>query len=545
MSDAAPHGIVLLEDDDLDAELIATRLTADGVTRELRRARDERGYLELLRRGDVALVLSDFSLPSYGGIAALEAAREHAPDAPFIFVSGAIGEELAIDTMRRGATDYVLKSRLERLGPAVHRALAEAETRRLREHAERERDRLLVAERQAREAAEAANRMKDDFLALVSHELRTPLNAILGWATLLSAARSDGHPLDDDKVDRALSTIVRNAQVQSRIIEDILDISRIVSGKLNLKIGAARVDTFVMAAVEAVRPAAAAKRLELDVHVASDAGEIVADADRLQQVVWNLVTNAVKFTGPGGVVRLSARRVGDALTIEVADTGNGIEPALLPYVFERFRQGDASKTRRHGGLGLGLAIVRHLVEMHGGTVAAASDGPGRGASFTVSLPIRATQPPAEAPAAPHAEDGVSTSPLVPDVLAGARVLIVDDDPDARELVREVLRASGAETATAGSVLDAIRALDAERFDVVVSDIGMPHVDGYSLMRRLRARPPARGGAVPAIALTAYARDVDRTDAERVGYQRHLAKPIAPEVLVAAVAELVGRTAPVA
>ncbi len=525
--------VVLLEDDDLDAELIAEKLESSGSRFELRRATDEASYRELLSQGDVALVLSDFSLPGYDGFAALDAARELVSGAPFIFVSGVLGEEFVIDAVRRGATDYVVKDRLHRLVPAVHRALAEAETRRMRVVAEAERDRLLVSEREAREAAEEANRMKDEFLALVSHELRTPLNAILGWATLL---------LDADKgaqtVTRGLETIVRNARVQARLIEDILDISRIITGKLHLQTARCTVASFVGAAVDALRPAATAKEISLELEFAENIGETIGDAERLQQVVWNLVANAVKFTPRGGRVGISVARGDGSLVIVVEDTGCGIDDELLPHVFERFRQGDGSKTRAHSGLGLGLAIVRHLVELHGGTVSASST-PGHGARFEVRLPIRATIP-STIPAAPHSERQLPAPERSPArcSLLGLRVLVVDDEADARDLVSEVLRSSGAEVTTSGCVEGALDMLSGTRPDVIISDIGMPQVDGYTFLRRVRML----GTRVPAIALTAYARDVDRAEAERAGYQYHLAKPVPPHLLVNVVAQVAGRFA---
>jgi signal transduction histidine kinase len=535
-SDPSARGqIVLLEDDDLDAELVAEQLRSYGLRLAVNRARNEREYVSALAASDVLLVLSDFSLPGYDGLRALEAARQLAPAAPFLFVSGAIGEELAIDTMRRGATDYVLKSRLERLGPAVVRALGEAEDRRLRRAAELERDELLLREREAREAAEAANRLKDEFLALVSHELRTPLNAILGWASLLVRDREDAAALE-----RGLATIERNARVQARLIEDILDIARIVTGKLQLQPARVEVEGFVSAAIDTVRPAATAKRIELLVSGVEDAGTLFADGDRLQQIVWNLVSNAVKFTPADGRVEVRVERFDEAVEIVVSDSGPGIARDLLPHVFERFRQGDGSKTRAQGGLGLGLAIVRHLTEMHGGTVTAGSDGPGEGATFTVRLPVEGGTRPSGELAPPSAKVFAQPPPVRSVTLEGVRVLVVDDEPDAREVVVEVLRSSGAEVSSTGTVLEALRELGAFRPHVVISDIGMPYVDGYTLMRRIRSLEAEEGGHVPAIALTAYARDVDRAEAEAAGYARHVAKPVSPELLVATVVDVLGR-----
>jgi signal transduction histidine kinase len=523
----------LLEDNELDAELIAEQLAAAGFEAAITRVESKAEFERALAGGTPDVVLADFSLPSYDGLSALAAARQIASEVPFIFVSGAIGEELAIDTLRRGATDYVLKGRLHRLGPAVSRALDEREERAARRRAEEERDRLLVLETQARRQAEAASRMKDEFLAVVSHELRTPLNAILGWATLLQTKHSDPALLK-----KGLGIVERNARVQARLIEDILDISRVITGKLKLKPETVSVESFILAALESVRPAAEAKSIKLSVAIAPDTGRAVGDPDRLQQVMWNLVSNSVKFTGAGGRVTVSASRVGGEIRLQVKDDGQGIAPDVLPYVFERFRQGDASTTRTQGGLGLGLAIVRHLVEMHGGTVSAVSDGPGKGALFTVRLPIRATLPARDTPV-PPAQLG-DTRASVPDIvpsLEGLTVLVVDDERDSRELVGEVLETHGAEVVLSSSVSEALERLSQGVPHVLVSDIGMPVVDGYSLIRRVRALSPERGGKVPAIALTAYAHEIDRREAVAAGFQRHVAKPVEPSKLVSLVAEV--------
>ena len=533
-----PPSILLLEDSAFDAELITLQLKADGIGLPVARATTKQEYQALLTKPGVALVLSDFSLPGYDGFSALELARQVSPEIPFIFVSGAIGEERAIETIRRGATDYVLKDRLERLGPAVRRALSEAEMRRLRDRAEHERDQLLVSERQAREAAEAANRMKDEFLAIVSHELRTPLNAILGWASLLTLGN-----VAAGKRQRGLEAIGRNARIQARIIDDILDVSRIVSGKLALHRSPVNISSFVSSAVDAVRPKAAAKNIELRVEIPEGGDAIDADGERLQQVVWNLVTNAVKFTPVGGVIRVSADIVDDQLVLQVEDSGAGIEREFLPHVFEAFRQGDASKTRAHRGLGLGLAIVKRLVLLHGGRVEADSRGPGQGARFTVFIPASGASVTPEAQAPPESERNQfmmdAYSPDLIDLLSGVRVLVVDDDVEARDIASELLSASGAQVLAVGSVQEALQQVPSFRPQVVVSDIGMPQVDGYTLIRELRTLAPGSGGSIPAIALTAYARDVDRAEAELAGYQRHLAKPVAPRALIVAVAELLG------
>jgi signal transduction histidine kinase/DNA-binding response OmpR family regulator len=405
---------------------------------------------------------------------------------------------------------------------------AQVHARRALEASERERARLLELERAARRDAESANRAKDEFLATVSHELRTPLNAILGW----TASARRGIVTD---VDRALAIIERNARTQARIIEDVLDLSRIVNGKLRLDIVSTEMSHAIFGAVEAVRPSAEAKRVALEAEVDEDLGVVAADADRIQQVVWNLLTNAVKFTPEGGRVRLTAGKAQGRIVIGVQDSGQGIAPEFLPHVFEPFRQEDGSTTRRHGGLGLGLAIVKQLVQAHGGSVRAESDGLGHGATFVVELPARvvpvfASRPSREPP--PRAPSPVDIREM--------RVLVVDDEPDSRELVSELFTKQGAIVDVAGSAEEALRRLESFRPDVLVTDIAMPRTDGYEFIRSVRALPAEAGGATPAIALTAYARSEDERRAHDEGFQRHMAKPVDPLLLVSCVADLRGR-----
>ncbi|HEY2734341.1 MAG TPA: response regulator, partial [Polyangiales bacterium] len=398
-------------------------------------------------------------------------------------------------------------------------------------------EQLRAAEEQARQDAEAANRLKDEFLATMSHELRTPLNAILGWASLLQRGVHDG-----DSTRRALATIERNAKTQARLIEDVLDVSRIISGKLRLDMR--RVDTSAVAraALDVVRPAAEAKRVQLIVDLApADGVELIADADRLQQVLWNLLSNAVKFTPADGTVALRVERHGSAARFVVRDTGPGIAREHLPFVFERFRQIDSSIARKHGGLGLGLAIVRHLVELHGGSVSAESAGPGQGSTFTVNLPIRAVHEASSATGLTREFDPSQTSPgviAIDTFLSGVSVLVVDDDEDARYLLESALERLGARVSTADSARGALVFLESQQVDVLISDIGMPGEDGFSLMKRVRALPAHRGGQVPAIALTAYARNEDVARALAVGFMRHLSKPADVDELAQAVAKLV-------
>jgi PAS domain S-box-containing protein len=395
----------------------------------------------------------------------------------------------------------------------------------------RERDELLAAERAARAEAERVSRMKDEFLATLSHELRTPLNAIVGWADLL---RRSGN--DEGTIREGLEVIDRNARAQTQLIADLLDMSRIVAGKIRLDVQRVSLAPIVEAAVAAVRPAADVKNVDLRTILDPLAGPVSGDPARLQQVVWNLLTNAIKFTPARGKVTVQLERVNSHIEVTVSDTGQGIKPEFLPHVFERFRQADASTTRHHGGLGIGLAIVRHLVELHGGRVRARSGGDGQGATFSVELPVAPVAAPEAAREHPSAEVGSALEGLGVS-LKGVRLLVVDDEPDARGLLRRVLEESGATVELAESADAALRSLAGGPPDVLVSDIGMPGKDGYQLIRE--ARKVAGCERLPAVALTAFARSTDRTRALLAGYQVHVAKPVEPQELVVTIASLVG------
>jgi PAS domain S-box-containing protein len=391
---------------------------------------------------------------------------------------------------------------------------------------------LFAEAHRARAEAEEANRLKDEFLATVSHELRTPLNAIVGWSHMLRT-----RSFDDATTTRALETIERNAKSQAQIVEDILDVSRIITGKLRLHVQPVDLAAIIDAALDSVRPAAEAKEIRLQTILDSRAGPVAGDANRLQQVVWNLLANAVKFTPKNGHIQVRLEHVDSHVEIIVADTGQGIRADLLPFVFDRFRQGDSTSTRLHGGLGLGLAIVRHLVELHGGTVTAESDGEGHGATFTVKLPLMPLQ--AERYDTERAQPSVPTAPLsqeAPD-LAGIRVLVVDDEPDTRDMLRTMIEQLGGQVKLCASSGEALQVFHEWSPDVIVSDIEMPGEDGYQLMRQIRELAPERGGKTPAVALTAYARTDDRMRALSAGYQMHVAKPADPIELAAVIASL--------
>jgi CheY-like chemotaxis protein/nitrogen-specific signal transduction histidine kinase len=385
--------------------------------------------------------------------------------------------------------------------------------------------RLLAREQQALAESEAANRSKDEFLATLSHELRTPLTSMLGWVRMLRGAR-----LDPEQTARALETIERNTRLQAKLIDDLLDVSRIVAGKIKVEQQRLDVGAVVGEAVQSLRREAELNGVDLEVARPEDSLLVVGDAVRLQQVVANLLSNAIKFTPAGGRIDVVLERADTGARLVVRDTGVGIAPELLPHIFDRFLQGDASRTRGRGGLGLGLAIVRHLVELHGGTITAASDGAGRGATFTVTLPtvVSAGRPETAPLARPTAAGGR--------LLDGVRVLAVEDHADSRELIRAALAERGAEIVVAGSVDDALAVLDREPIDVLISDVGMPLRDGYALVEALRELERARGRrAIPAIALTAYAGRDDRERLLAAGFQVHVAKPIDPDVLVDTVA----------
>ena len=497
-----------------------------------------------------AVMLLDVQMPGMDGFEVARRLRtmENGYDLPIIFVTAIhCDEAYSRQGYASGATDYITKPfdadvLLARVKGFIG-LFRQREKLRHREVTELTRERddamqklatLLESERAARLDAEIANNAKDEFLATVSHELRTPLNSILGWTMIARRLAPSA------EVDRALATIERSARAQERIIEDVLDTARIISGKLRLEITSSKVADSISGAVQALRPTADAKGVRLDVSLNGSIGFISADPDRLQQIVWNLLSNAVKFTPKGGRVELSASRVDSVVRICVSDTGQGIRQEFLPYLFEPFRQADGSTTRRHGGLGLGLAIVKQLVDAHGATIVVHSAGEGAGSTFTVAWPgCNAPSFPAEQTASPRAIAALDGS-AEGTRLDGLRVLVVDDEEDARSLVRRLLTDQGATVGCAPSAEEAIGVLESTRPDVLVSDIGMPIVDGYMMIRRIRSLPAERGWKKPAIALTAYARKEDAERAFAAGFQAHVSKPVEPWKIISLVANLGGR-----
>jgi signal transduction histidine kinase len=478
------------------------------------------------------------------GLDFLRALRASGVVLPAILCTGYADEQCVFEALRSGVADIVPKNAgyLDYLPAAVERVLRDRRVESKLAQAQRshelvahfralaeEREALLAAEREARELAERASRIKDEFVATLSHELRTPLNAIVGWTQCL--LREKNAP---DSMRKGLEVIDRNARAQARMVDDLLDFSRMLSGKLRLDLEHVDPVDVVDYVVRSTAPSAEAKEIRI-VSVLEPCGMIFADPARLQQIVCNLLSNAVKFTGKGGLieVRLSRDEVEGEVELVVSDNGQGITPEFLPHVFERFCQEDAGIARRHGGLGLGLSIAQQLVEMQGGRITAKSDGPGRGATFIVVMPSSLSERSNELGVEPL---GLDAAPA----LAGLRVLVVDDEPDACELVERVLQERGATTTAFGNATEALVACMAELPDVIVSDIGMPGVDGYEFIRRLRVFEAQCGRTTPAAALTAFARSEDRRRALLAGFQTHVAKPVDPLELVVVVAALAGR-----
>ncbi len=479
-----------------------------------------------------------------GALVVTEDALAQSPESPlYIALDGQPAwSELPVIALVRNSSDGAIDKQLKLLGhvtllerPVLLRtflsAIQTALWARQRQYQIRE---LLEQERFAREEAELNSRLKDEFIATLSHELRTPLNAILGWSQLLGRGL-----LDLGESQEAVASIERNARAQTQLIEDLLDMSRIISGKMRLDVQLVEPASFIEAAIATVRPAAAAKEIQLVTEFKSQVGSVLGDPTRLQQVIWNLLSNAIKFTPQRGEVKILVQRLNSHLEILICDTGQGISPEFLPYVFDRFRQADGTTTRRFGGLGLGLSIVKQLIELHGGQVEARSEGDGRGSCFVISLPINNSQlqPLQQDRQRPALRENEQQSSQELQSLQGLKLLVIDDEPDALSFLERVLAMCGAEVRTGGSAAAALAAIDDFRPDVLISDISMPDVDGYSLIYELRQTKHN----LPAIALTAFARTEDRTRSLRAGFSAHISKPVEPAELVATVAAVAGRT----
>ncbi|MUL38275.1 response regulator [Gloeocapsopsis dulcis] len=537
-----PLCILLVDDNPDDRLLLCHELEQEFPDLKVQEILEAKGLEQALVAGEFDLAITDYQLNWTDGIQILEAIKSRDSFCPVVMFTGTGNEEIAVKAMKAGLDDYLLKapSRYPRIRAAVRLALERAETRRALARAQAEQVELLQREQAARAEAEAANRLKDEFLATLSHELRTPLNAMMGWTQLMVTQR-----LNEQTFNRAAEVIHRNTRMLAQLIEDLLDVSCAITGKLQLNSHPTELIPAIKAAIDTVQATAIAKRIHLSSRLDASVGMILGDASRLQQVVWNLLINAIKFTPEGGRVEVrleqveeagaESQKLADNLTaipdsayaqITVSDTGKGISSDVLPFIFERFRQADGSTTRKYGGLGLGLAIVRNLVELHGGSVYAESQGEGQGTTFTVKFPLMETNPAVEQKLTPLEE---------PLNLSGVQILVVDDELDTLELIGFVLGQAGATVTKASSAQAALEAFRQLRPSILVCDIAMPEMDGYMLIQQIRTMPNL--GQVLAIALTAYARKLDQQQAIAAGFQQHLAKPVEPEVLVREIANL--------
>ena len=515
----------LVDDSALERE-IARRLLAEEYQVDV--FNDGPPVLERLAAGERPDVLVlDWHMPQMSGLEVCRFLRQRYDEAslPILVLTATGGQDDLLEGLAAGANDFVTKT----FDPAELKARVSTLARAKRLHDSLKQVELVT--RRAREAADQANRAKDVFMATVSHELRTPLNSILGWARLLSEGERN-----EATLERGLASIQRNAQLQVQLIEDILDTTRVISGKLHLEITSLDFAHVVRAAYDAAKPSADARKLSMDLIIPDQAFRLRGDRDRLQQAVGNLLTNAVKFTPSGGRISIELCMAGEAVCLNVRDTGKGIAKQFLPHVFDRFRQEDDAATRRHSGLGLGLALVRHIVAAHDGAVSASSEGEGLGATFSITLPAdqsRVSRSGDTGRPSPPPSDGNHGLPV--GRLSQLSILVVEDDEDARELLATVLLQQGAKVAQAGNMTEALQRLSESVPDVLLSDIGLPGEDGYELIRAVRARGHV-AETLPAIALTAYARREDQRLALEAGFQAHVPKPVEPAVLVAAVAD---------
>ena len=521
--------VLVIDDNPTDRLLVIRELEREFTSLEVREITDAKALEEVITQGSFDVVVTDYQLGWSDGLVVLKKVKSRYPNCPVIMFTNSGNEELAVEAMKSGLDDYIIKApnRYKRVPVALRLAMERAEVRSRAARLEKERSQLLEKERAARQEAEAANRLKDEFLATLSHELRTPLNSMLGWAQMLRLKR-----LNETDYDRAVESIERNTRSLTHLIEDLLDVSRIITGNLSLNVQPVELASVIEVALSIVRPAAEAKAIAISFLSDREVTPVLGDAIRLQQVMWNLLSNAIKFTPSGGQVEIRLQQLDDSVLIVVSDTGQGIKPEFLPFVFDRFRQADSSSTRFQGGLGLGLAIVRHLVELQGGTVTVESPGSAQGTTFTVQFPTQ--RPQTQLTTAEVEPTRVEPSAVS---FKGLQILLVDDEPDTRELLVFVLEQYEAEVKEAASVREALEVLKEFVPDVLVSDIGMPGLDGYTLIRQVRAMPEAPLSEIPAIALTAYASDLDRDRALEAGFQMHLSKPVGSDELVKAIASL--------
>jgi signal transduction histidine kinase len=493
--------IIHLEDNPLDHKLVAARLVEDGFQFQITHVDTRQAFLEAIKTCSPDLILGDYSLPQFDGLSALKLARQQCPNVPFIILSGAMGEIAAVEVLKAGATDYVLKDHLERLGPAVRRALDEAAERAAHQAAQRQ-------VREARDLAEAANRAKDHFLAVLSHELRTPLTPALTAIQIIEA-----DPTLPAEFREAVQMIRRNVQLEVKLIDDLLDLTRVTKGKLELNLHPTDVHEAMRQVMGICESDLRGKRMTVQMNLNAANPTCAADPARLQQILWNILKNAVKFTDEGGQIVLSTRNTPQGhFELSVADNGIGMEPEVLSRIFDAFEQGGKQITRQFGGLGLGLAISRALADQHGGSLHGSSEGLGKGSVFTLSLPVTKRSPAASAKPGSNGQ--------VSDTLAQCRILLVDDHLDTARAMGKLLRQWGCDVQIADSVASALKAADANPFDVLISDIGLPDGSGIDLMRQLRTRNPVRG-----IAVSGFGMDEDLRQSKSAGFCEHLVKPI--------------------
>ncbi len=518
--------LLIIEDRPDDAELIRDQfVSADYQVVSQRVASADHLRQALKEHWDI--ILSDHVMPSFSSRGALKIVKETGQDTPFILISGSIGEREAVEMMRLGVNDYILKDNLDRLVVSAEREIREADNRRKRREAE---EQLRKSERQLQamyNQADKMNRMKDEFLATLSHELRTPLNIIMGNAEIL---QENAKSTQDEETKILADAIYRNAVIQTRLVNDLLDVSSIITGKMRFEPARISPSEIIHQVIETLNPAAKSRKIRIATKIQENSATLWADRNRFQQILWNLLSNAIKFTNEGGSVQLNCFKKGQSIILEVIDDGVGIDPDFMPWLFERFHQEDSSITRRHGGLGLGLSIVRNLVELHGGTIHAESAGKGRGAKFTVAMPYFEGEDSTQGTRIPT-EEGEEKP------LDGTRILLIEDSADARLLFIYLLERAGADVRDAVTAANARELLKDFVPDVIVSDIGLPEENGMEFIRNLRTNGPENHRTIPAIALTAYAREEEKAAALSAGFQIHVAKPVSAAKLVDSIRQL--------
>jgi len=522
-----PLHVLIVEDSEDDALVLLYTLRNEGYDPIFERV-DSAQAMDAALNKTWDVIICDYKMPGFGAIAALELLQAKGQDIPFIILSGTIDEETAVTAMKAGAHDFILKQRMARLIPAIEREIREAKLRRKHAQAEVEKELLFIREQEARQQAESANRIKDEFLTILSHELRTPLNPILGWLKILKTRK-----LSEETASNALNTIERNAKLLSQLIEDLLNVSQILEGKISLSVGNIDLVSVMQAAIETVSLAAEVKSINLSFSVipTDENGNhplhVAGDPKRLQQVFWHLLSNAVKFTPRCGQIEIQLAHVNNHAQITINDTGKGISPEFIPHVFDYFLQADNSITRNFGGLGLGLAIVRYLVEAHGGTVGVQSPGTDQGSTFTVLLP----------------NDTAKTTNNRPNTqksltLHGKNILVVGSEADTREFLGFLLQEYGAVVQSVVCASEALTALLKSKPDLLLSDLRLPFFESCDLIRQIRDKSPEQGGLIPAIALTAYVGEIDKQQVLAAGFQEYMSKPVDPTELVNAIANLI-------